>query len=192
VMFIVVPLVELYVIVQVAGALGIVPTLLLLLAVSLAGSWLVRREGLGIVGRARQVLSRGELPTVEIVNGMLVLLAGALLLTPGFVTDVVGLLLLIPFTRAAVRGVVRRRFESWMRLPFVSGFSGGVGRRVNVGRAVIVTDATTVAGNHNGARDGRGPARGPGQGHGQGHGQGPDQGLAPGSLGVGPPTGEGG
>jgi UPF0716 protein FxsA len=153
VLFIVVPLLELYVIVQVAGSLGVLPTLALLLAVSVAGSWLVRREGLGILQRTREMLRQGELPTNEILNGLLVLLAGALLLTPGFVTDAVGLLLLFPPTRSAVRGTLRRRFTAWMRLPFVSGVAG---RRVNVGRAVIVTDtvgATDVVGGVNG--DGR-------------------------------------
>lgn len=147
VLFIVVPLVELFVIVQVAGSIGIIATLALLLAVSIAGSWLVRREGLGILSRARTMVRNGDVPTDEIINGVLVLGAGALLLTPGFVTDVVGLLLLISPTRAVVRSLIRRRvsFLTWIPGAGAAGraAAAGFGRRVNVGEAVIVTDVST-------------------------------------------------
>jgi len=111
-LFLVVPIAELYVIVKVAGAFGVLQTLLLLIAVSLLGAWLVKREGLGLVRRVQQTLARGELPHREVVDGFLILLAGALMLTPGFLSDVVGLLLLFPPTRAVARTVIYRRFRS--------------------------------------------------------------------------------
>lgn len=107
--FVVVPMVEIAVLVQVGDALGIWNTLGLLVLVSLVGAWLTRHEGFYVLGRIREQLAAGRIPGNELVDGGLVLAAGLLLLTPGFVTDAVGLLLLFPPTRAPVRGLVRRR-----------------------------------------------------------------------------------
>ena len=103
--FVVTPIVELTVIVQVAGSTGVMNTIGLLILVSLVGAWLVRREGLGILRRAQAELAKGRMPGRELVDGLLVLLAGALMLTPGFVTDAVGLALLLPPVRAILRSV---------------------------------------------------------------------------------------
>jgi UPF0716 protein FxsA len=106
--FIVVPLAELAVIVAVGDVLGLLPTLLLLLAISVAGGWLAKREGLAAWRRFQLAVAEGRVPTLEVADGAMVLLAGALLLTPGFLTDVVGVLLLLPPTRAALRRLVPR------------------------------------------------------------------------------------
>jgi UPF0716 protein FxsA len=106
--FIVVPLAELAVIIAVGNLLGLLPTLVLLLAISIAGAWLAKREGLAAWRRFQLAVAEGRVPTVEVADGAMVLLAGALLLTPGFLTDVVGVLLLLPPTRAAVRRLVPR------------------------------------------------------------------------------------
>ena len=111
VLFLVVPIVELTVIVQVSQGIGVLPTLLLLLVVSIAGAALVRREGTRAWRRFREALAELRLPTVEVVDGALVLLGGALMLTPGFVTDLVGLMLVVPLTRAAIARVVRGRVK---------------------------------------------------------------------------------
>ena len=108
-LFLVVPFLELYVIVQVSHVFGVAPTLLTLVAVSIAGAWLVKREGLGVWRRAQRRLEDGEMPGRELVDGVLILIAGALLLTPGFLTDIVGVLLLLPPVRAAVRGLAVMR-----------------------------------------------------------------------------------
>ena len=105
-----VPLLELYVIIQVAGGVGAGQTILLLIAVSVVGAWMVRRSGLGVLNQIRTRLSRGELPARELVDGLLILVAGALMLTPGFLTDAVGLLLLFPPTRLVVRSLLLRHF----------------------------------------------------------------------------------
>jgi UPF0716 protein FxsA len=106
--FIVVPLAELAVILAVGDLLGLVPTLVLLLVVSVAGAWLAKREGLAAWRRFQLALTQGRVPTVEVADGAMILLAGALLLTPGFLTDVVGILLLLPPTRAMARRLAPR------------------------------------------------------------------------------------
>jgi UPF0716 protein FxsA len=121
--FLVVPIVELAVIVQVARGVGVVPTLLGLLAVSVAGSWLVRREGVEVWRRFRTQVRAGVVPGREIADGAMIMFAGALLLTPGFVTDVLGLLLLVPGVRRAVRATLLARLVSGR------GIVGRFGRR---------------------------------------------------------------
>jgi UPF0716 protein FxsA len=103
-LFLVVPFVELFVLLQVGQAIGVLDTIALLVLVSLVGAWLVKREGLGVLRRAQQRAAAGAVPGRELVDGVLILFAGALLLTPGFVTDVVGILLLLPPVRAVLRG----------------------------------------------------------------------------------------
>ena len=116
VLFLVVPLAELAVIVQVSGAVGLGNTIVLLILVSVVGAWLVKREGIGVMRRVQAQLERGVVPGREVLDGFLILLAGALLLTPGFLTDVVGILLLVPPTRAVVRAVLARRFGRGVQL----------------------------------------------------------------------------
>ena len=106
--FVALPIAELYVLIQVAGGIGILNTIGLLIAVSVVGAWLSKREGLGVLRRIRFALDRYELPGREVVDGALILFAGALLMTPGFISDCLGILLLLPPTRAVVRGVVIR------------------------------------------------------------------------------------
>lgn len=106
VLLLVVPVAELWIIVQVAGEIGVVPTLLLLLVVSVAGAWLLKQQGTATWRRMRETVRRGQMPTQEVTDGALILLGGALLLTPGFLTDVVGLALLIPPTRAPVKAAI--------------------------------------------------------------------------------------
>ncbi len=103
VLFLIVPIVELAVIIQVGQAIGVVPTIATLIGVSVVGSWLVKREGMGVWRRFRQQMEAGHVPGRELADGVMIMLAGALLLTPGFVTDVFGILLLLPPVRAAIR-----------------------------------------------------------------------------------------
>lgn len=106
--FLVAPLMELAVIVRVAGAIGVLDTVGLLVLVSVLGGLLAKREGLGVLRRIRATLGRGQVPTAELLDGGLVLLAGALMIAPGFVSDVLALVLLFPVTRAAVRASIQR------------------------------------------------------------------------------------
>ncbi|HVL26978.1 MAG TPA: FxsA family protein [Acidimicrobiales bacterium] len=109
VLFIVVPILELAVIIQVGQSIGVLNTIGLLLLVSLVGSWLVKREGLGVWRRFRQQMESGRVPGREVADGAMIMLAGALLISPGFITDCVGVLLLLPPVRAAVRAGLLRK-----------------------------------------------------------------------------------
>ena len=106
--FILVPLAELYVIIQVGNAIGLIPTLVLLLADALLGSMLLRHQGRAAWMQFNRALAENRLPHKEVFDGILVIMGGALLLTPGFITDIFGLILLIPPTRAIVRGITSR------------------------------------------------------------------------------------
>ena len=110
-LFLVVPLVELYVIIQVGQAIGALNTIGILLLDSVVGGWLMKREGFGIIRRIQDRLAQGRVPGNEIVDAFLILFGGALMLTPGFLTDLLGMALLIPPIRAVVRRVVARRFK---------------------------------------------------------------------------------
>lgn len=105
------PLAELYVLTQVADPLGWANTFGLLLVVSVFGAWMVRWQGLSVLGRLQERFAKGEAPTNELYNGGLVLFAGALLLTPGFITDAVGFTLLFPPSRALVRVWIQRQVK---------------------------------------------------------------------------------
>jgi UPF0716 protein FxsA len=105
-LFLVIPFAELAVIITVATQIGVLETIGLLILVSVVGAWLCKREGVGVLRRIRDSLDRGELPHREVVDGGLILLAGALLITPGFLSDCLGILLLLPPTRAVARRLV--------------------------------------------------------------------------------------
>lgn len=110
--FVAVPIIELAVLIKVGAAIGVLDTIALLVVLSLLGGWLVRREGLTVLRRVQGSLSAGRMPGTELLDGLLVLVAGALLLTPGLVTDALGLVLLLPPVRALVRGLVTRRYRA--------------------------------------------------------------------------------
>ena len=106
--FIVLPIAELYVIIKVGGAIGVFPTIALLIADSFLGAALLRSQGRAAWRRFNEALAAGRVPAREVFDGTMIILGGAFLLTPGFITDVIGLLLLIPPTRAIFRGLVAR------------------------------------------------------------------------------------
>src|ERR671927_29684 len=109
ILFIVVPIAELYVIIQVGEAIGVLPTIALLIVDSLLGSALMRSQGRAAWRRFNLALGEGRIPHREVLDGALVIFGGALLLTPGFLTDILGAVLLVPPTRAVVRRVLSRR-----------------------------------------------------------------------------------
>lgn len=113
--FIVVPLVELYVIIKVGGAIGIGPTIALLLIDSLLGAFLLRHQGRSAWVAFNRAMAESRLPAKEVLDGVLIIFGGALLLTPGFITDILGLALLIPPTRAIIR-----TFLKWLGISRLS------------------------------------------------------------------------
>jgi UPF0716 protein FxsA len=108
--FIIVPIVELYVIIQIGSLIGVLPTIALLLADAVLGSLLLRHQGRGAWRRFNLALAERRFPGREVADGLLIAIGGTLLLTPGFVTDIVGLIFLIPPTRAIVRRLMRGYF----------------------------------------------------------------------------------
>ena len=108
VIFIGVPFAEIYVLLQVGRAIGVLNTLGLLVLVSLVGAWLAKQAGLTVLRRMQATIRAGRVPGTELVDGFLVLLAGALMITPGFLTDIVAIFLLLPPVRAGVRQALRR------------------------------------------------------------------------------------
>jgi UPF0716 protein FxsA len=121
VVFIVVPLAELYVIIQVGQAIGALPTIAILLLDSVLGSMLLRAQGRAVWRRFNEALAAGRMPHREVVDGVLVIFGGAFLITPGFITDVVGVVLLLPPTRALVRAWLARRLARRVSLGVVEG-----------------------------------------------------------------------
>lgn len=111
VIFVAVPAAELLLILEVGERLGLLPTLGLILFTALAGVTMARAEGLAVVQRIQQALREGRMPAGELVDGMLILMAAALLLTPGFLTDALGLLVLFPLSRPLFRRLAGR----WLR-----------------------------------------------------------------------------
>jgi UPF0716 protein FxsA len=107
-LFIVVPIAELFVIIKVGELIGVLPTLILLLADAVLGSMLLRHQGRGAWRRFDEALAARRFPGKEVADGVLIVIGGTLLLTPGFITDIAGLFLLIPPTRALARRLLKR------------------------------------------------------------------------------------
>jgi len=102
ILFIVVPLVELYLIIEVGSVIGALWTVLLVVLTAVIGVTLLRIQGFNTLNRARQNMEMGTLPAMEMMEGMVLAVGGALLITPGFITDTLGFLCLIPVTRRAM------------------------------------------------------------------------------------------
>ncbi len=107
-LFSIVPAVELALLVYAGSRIGIPETLSIVIATAIAGAFLVRREGLGVVFRIQEDLSRGSFPAESLLDGAMVLVSGALLLTPGFITDLIGFLLVLPAPRAVIKRILVR------------------------------------------------------------------------------------
>jgi UPF0716 protein FxsA len=106
--FIVVPLVEIYVLIQVGQVIGVWWTILLLILDSILGTWLIRNEGRRAWLALNTALSSGQMPARELADGALILVGGTLMLSPGFVTDALGILLILPFTRPVARRLLTK------------------------------------------------------------------------------------
>lgn len=106
------PLIELGVLIQVGGAIGVLPVLMLVIGGGLLGAFCLRVGGVATAWRARERLSRGELPEQEMLEGLLIAMGGGLLMFPGLVSDVIGLFLLLPPSRRWLVGRLRRRIEA--------------------------------------------------------------------------------
>ena len=109
-LFTVVPLVELFILVKLGGVIGVGATVAIVIGTGVLGAWLARQQGLGVLRRLSEELAQGGLPAEAMIDGLLILIAGAVLLTPGLITDALGFGLLMPQGRAAVRKMVVAKF----------------------------------------------------------------------------------
>ena len=162
--FIGVPIVEIAVFIEVGGALGLWPTLGLVVLTAVLGTWQLRAQGLATLMRAREQVERGALPTRELFDGACLLVAGALLLTPGFVTDAAGFLLFFPPVRDILLGLLARHVQTRMQTRvFVDGeevSTGGPNGPVIDGEYRDVTEPARPNGpKHDAGPDGAGPKR---------------------------------
>jgi UPF0716 protein FxsA len=97
--FIIVPILEIYLLITVGGFIGALPTILIIISTAIIGSYLLRAQGIATIQKAQGNLLQGQLPAFELLEGILILIGGVLLLTPGFFTDTIGLIFLIPILR---------------------------------------------------------------------------------------------
>lgn len=124
----IVPFAEIYLLLAVGGIIGAFPTIVLVVFTAVLGTWLLRQQGFATFRRFQESLARGEIPAYEMIEGPLILVGGALLLTPGFITDIVGLACLIPATRKKIAQYV---IEHHLIQP-IAGFSQATANKENV------------------------------------------------------------
>ncbi len=106
--FILVPIIEIAIFIEVGGEIGLWNTLAVVVVTAIVGTWMLRAQGMKTLRRAQDSLARQVFPVSEVFDGLCLLVGGALLLTPGFLTDALGFLLFLPPVRAAIRGVIQR------------------------------------------------------------------------------------
>jgi len=164
ILFIVVPIVEIALFVQVGGAIGLWPTLAVVVLTAALGTALLRHQGLDTLRRVQDSLARDRLPVAEMFDGLCLLMAGALLLTPGFMTDALGFLLFVPPLRAAAAQAIVRYLLTHGRVHVAtSGGSPGAGPRgAAPGGAGTVIDGEFEEVEPGTGAPGRRPGDGPG------------------------------
>ena len=116
-LFLIVPVIEIYLLMEVGSLIGAIPTVAILLLVSLLGAYLVRSQGFRIFLQVREELARGRAPAAQLLDGALVLFGGVLLMTPGFFTDFLGIFFLIPVTRR----LIKRWLGLWLQARLARG-----------------------------------------------------------------------
>lgn len=137
--FIGVPLIEIAVFIQVGGAIGLWPTLALVILTAVLGTWQLRAQGLATLARARAQIEHGTLPTRELFDGACLLIAGALLLTPGFVTDSIGFALFLRPVRDLLRDLLARHMkDSFETRVFMDGEEVGPGAGRGAGHGPVI------------------------------------------------------
>ncbi|MBT8043121.1 MAG: FxsA family protein [Pontiella sp.] len=118
-LFIGMPILELALLIRLHGAVGFLPTILLVFLTGVAGAALVRHQGISALLKIQREMAAGNLPAPQIIDGVMILLAGALLITPGLVTDVVGFALLVPYVRERIRFWLRKKLEQKMQSGYI-------------------------------------------------------------------------
>lgn len=112
--FTLVPIVEIYFLIQLGRVFGLLTTIILVLGTGIVGAWLARQQGMQTMLRVRNNLQQGVMPAEDLLDGFLILIAGIVLLTPGLLTDCTGILLLIPPVRFHFKRYLRKKFDEWI------------------------------------------------------------------------------
>lgn len=112
--FTLIPVVEIYLLIKLGSFLGALNTIILVISTGLAGAYLARMQGMQTMLRVRSSLQQGLMPTEDLIDALIIFAAGIVLLTPGFLTDIAGLLLLFPVTRRYFKRLIKYKFEQWV------------------------------------------------------------------------------
>ncbi len=112
--FVLIPVIELSLLIKVGSIIGTMNTIVIIILTAVIGAYMVRLEGLGVMYRIQKNMLEGVFPAEELINGMMILIAGALLLTPGFFTDAIGFLMVFPASRNVIKKIVRTYIEKKM------------------------------------------------------------------------------
>ena len=113
-LFILVPLAELFLLIEIGKLIGTLATLTIIVCTGILGAFLARRQGIGVLQQIRIEIANGRLPAAQLADGVIILLAGAVLITPGVLTDVLGFLCLIPASRKIIKNMLWRRLERFV------------------------------------------------------------------------------
>ena len=113
--FTIIPFVELYLLIKIGGYLGAFTTILVVVLTGFWGAYLAKLQGIKTMTRIKRIVNQGGLPAKEMIDAMLIFIAGAVLLTPGFLTDIAGIIILIPTTRLYIKRWLRYKLEKWVR-----------------------------------------------------------------------------
>lgn len=114
-LFTVLPALELMLLIKIGSSIGAINTLFIIVFTGVLGAYLARLQGFVILNKIQTQMAQGKMPTSEMLDGLMIFVGGLVLLTPGFVTDTIGFLLLIPFTRALIKMLVKSRFEAMVK-----------------------------------------------------------------------------
>ena len=112
--FAVVPMIELALLIKIGSFIGIFNTITIVILTAIIGAYMVRLEGLGVMYRIQKNMQEGIFPAEEMINGTMILIAGALLLTPGFFTDIIGFIMVFPFSREYIKKIAKRYIKKKM------------------------------------------------------------------------------
>ena len=115
--FTLIPVIELTLLIKIGTAIGVLNTLVLVITTGFAGAYLARAQGFQTMLRVRERLNRGDMPAEDLIDAVIIFAAGVVLLTPGLLTDIAGLLLLLPATRTPFKRWLRIQFDRWMQNP---------------------------------------------------------------------------
>ena len=115
ILFTVVPAVELAVLIKVGGYIGVGNTLTIIILTGVAGAYLARLQGFLVLRDIQENLSQGKMPSTQLLDGLMILVGGLVLLTPGFITDIIGFVLLIPWTRSLIKLLLQSKFEAMIK-----------------------------------------------------------------------------